>query len=89
MSDGQKLEAARAKAGPDPACGDCGRKESFFAVKHLMHHLAPGVLLCGACVMQLKAHGVTHTAEEKANSGRVGGCIGWRGLTLVINLVVF
>ena len=40
MSDGQKLEAARAKAGPEPACGDCGRKESFFAVKHLMHHLA-------------------------------------------------
>ncbi|OBT77369.1 hypothetical protein VF21_03398 [Pseudogymnoascus sp. 05NY08] len=110
MSYGQKLEAARAKAGPDPACGDCGRKESFFAVKHLMHHLAPGVLLCGACVMQLKAHGVMHTAEDKAkligvsglisrrkrvewdlvhDSGRVGGGIGWRGLTLVINLVVF
>ncbi|OBT51123.1 hypothetical protein VE04_08809 [Pseudogymnoascus sp. 24MN13] len=78
MSKGQKLEAARAKAGPDPACGDCGRKESFIAVKHLVHHLAPGVLLCGACVMQLKAHGVMHTAEEKAKLVGVSALISRR-----------
>ena len=31
-----------------------------------MHHLALGVLLRSACVMQLKTHGVMHTAKEKA-----------------------
>lgn len=66
MSEGQKLEAARAKAGPNAPCGDCGRREYSFANRHLMHHLAPGLLLCGACVIQLKTHGVMHTAEERA-----------------------
>ncbi|KFZ01927.1 hypothetical protein V500_00565 [Pseudogymnoascus sp. VKM F-4518 (FW-2643)] len=78
MSEGQKLEAARAKAGPNAPCGDCGRREYFFAVKHLMHHLAPGVLLCGACVMQLKAHGVMHTAEQKAKLVGVSALISKR-----------
>jgi choline dehydrogenase-like flavoprotein len=78
MSKGRKLEAARAMAGPDPACGDCGRRESFIAVKHLIHHLAPGVLLCGACVMQLKAHGVMHTAEAKAKLVGVSALISRR-----------
>ncbi|KFY88690.1 hypothetical protein V498_06693 [Pseudogymnoascus sp. VKM F-4517 (FW-2822)] len=66
MSEGQKLEAARVKAGPNALCGDCGRREYSFADRHPMHHLAPGLLLCGACVMQLKTHGVMHTAEERA-----------------------
>lgn len=66
MSNRQKLDAAQAKAGLDPACGDCRRKESLFAVKHLMHNLALGELLCSACIMQLKAYRVMHTADEKA-----------------------
>ncbi|KFX85936.1 hypothetical protein V490_09314 [Pseudogymnoascus sp. VKM F-3557] len=78
MSEGQKLEAARAKAGPNPPCGDCGRREDFFPVKHLTHHLAPGVLLCGACIMQLKTHGVMHTPEEKAKLVGVSALISRR-----------
>lgn len=78
MSEGQKLEAPQAKAGPNAPCGDCGRRENFFVVKHFMHHLAPGVLLCGACIMQLKAHGVMHTAEEKAKLVGVSALISRR-----------
>jgi hypothetical protein len=78
MSEGQKLDAARAKAGPNPPCGDCRRREDFFPVKHLMYHLAPGVLLCGACIMQLKTHGVMHTPEEKAKLVGVSASISRR-----------
>ncbi|KFY49934.1 hypothetical protein V496_09697 [Pseudogymnoascus sp. VKM F-4515 (FW-2607)] len=78
VSKGKKLAVIRLKAGPDPECGDCGRKESFLNVKHLVHNLAPGVLLCSACVMQLKTHGLMHTAEERAKLVGVSNLVAMR-----------
>ncbi|KFY97410.1 hypothetical protein V500_02084 [Pseudogymnoascus sp. VKM F-4518 (FW-2643)] len=67
VSRQQALKTIRRNAGPDPKCGDCGRRESELSIcikKFGCNRLLPGVLLCHGCDAHL-SHKRLRTPDEK------------------------
>lgn len=68
VSRARTLKIIRRNVGPDPKCGDCGRRESEFSAgtkKFGCSRLLPGVLLCHGCDAHLSKKSRMRTPDER------------------------